>query len=64
MFSSFDDAMIVAIENNLLPNIAFKDTQALTLQDRMEHYGVPGVGVAVINDFKIAWHKIYGLSDR
>ena len=30
----------------------------------MQHYGVPGVGIAVIQDFKVAWYKTYGLADR
>ena len=31
------------------------------LVDRMKHYQVPGVSIAVINDFKIAWAKGYGV---
>ena len=31
-----------------------------SLSDRMRHYGVPGVGIAVIDDFSIAWVKGYG----
>lgn len=30
----------------------------------MEHYGVPGVSLAVIHDGKIAWTKTYGVMDR
>ena len=29
----------------------------------MKHYKVPGVTVAVIHDFKIAWAKAYGVKD-
>ncbi len=29
------------------------------LVDRMKHYQVPGVSIAVINEFKIAWAKGY-----
>lgn len=30
------------------------------LADRMRHYAVPGVSVAVIDGFEIAWSKGYG----
>jgi CubicO group peptidase (beta-lactamase class C family) len=32
-----------------------------TLSDRMAHYKVPGVSIAVINDFKLEWAKPYGI---
>jgi CubicO group peptidase (beta-lactamase class C family) len=32
-----------------------------TLAERMEHYGVPGVGIAVINDYQLEWAKGYGV---
>lgn len=62
--SSIDYAKINTVENGLLPTIVFKGDQPWTLQERMQHYGVPGVGIAVIKDSKIAWYKTYGLSDR
>jgi len=34
-----------------------------TLTERMEHYKVPGVSIAVINDYKIEWTKAYGTMD-
>jgi len=55
---------ITAVENGLLPANVFKGDQAWTLQERMQHYGVPGVGIAVIHDSKVAWFKTYGLADR
>jgi CubicO group peptidase (beta-lactamase class C family) len=30
----------------------------------MEHYGVPGVGIAVIEGGKVAWFRVYGVADR
>lgn len=62
--ASSDSAKIDAVENGLLPANVFKGDQPWTLQERMQHYGVPGVGIAVIKDFKIAWYKTYGLADR
>ena len=32
-----------------------------TLAERMEHYGVPGVSIAVINDYQLEWAKGYGV---
>src|SRR5262249_49971559 len=34
-----------------------------TLEQLMSRFGVPGVGVAVISDFKIHWAKAYGVAD-
>jgi CubicO group peptidase (beta-lactamase class C family) len=34
-----------------------------TIEERMEHYGVPGVSIAVIQNGKIAWAKGYGVMD-
>lgn len=36
---------------------------AFTLDELMEEFGVPGVGVAVIRDFGIHWAKGYGVAD-
>lgn len=36
---------------------------ALALVDRMAHYGVPGVSIAVVEDFQLAWAKGYGVLD-
>jgi len=32
-----------------------------TLAERMAHYKVPGVSIAVMNDFKLEWAKQYGI---
>ncbi|MBK8339273.1 MAG: serine hydrolase [Flavobacteriales bacterium] len=34
-----------------------------TIEERMKHFGVPGMSIAVIDDFKIAWTKSYGVMD-
>jgi CubicO group peptidase (beta-lactamase class C family) len=36
---------------------------ALTLQQIMERFGVPGVSVAIVHDFKLHWAKAYGTVD-
>ena len=35
----------------------------LFLLDRMIQYGVPGVSIAVIDDFKVEWARGYGVLD-
>ncbi len=36
---------------------------SLTLADRMAHYGVPGVSIAVVEDFAVVWTAGYGVLD-
>src|SRR6185503_1209830 len=54
---------IERVEKGLLPAVLIKGDAGWTIQDRMKHYKVPGVTVAVIHDFKIAWAKAYGVKD-
>jgi len=56
--------LIKNVENSLSPVNSFKGDKLWSLQDRMKHYGVPGVGIAVIKDYKVSWFKTYGLADR
>ena len=37
-------------------------SKKLTLPERMAHYQVPGVSIAVINDYKVEWTKGYGVA--
>lgn len=56
---------IVALENNLLPAAINSGSEpgAMVLPDRMRHYHVPGVSIAVINDGRIEWAKGYGVAE-
>src|SRR5262245_63194761 len=46
------------VENGLLPAIMIKgQTTAMRLAERMSHYKVPGLSVAVINDGRIEWAR-------
>jgi CubicO group peptidase (beta-lactamase class C family) len=56
---------IQAVENNLRPGLFAKGTPipAMNILDRMKHYHVPGVSVAVINQGKIEWAKGYGVKE-
>ena len=53
---------IQRVENGLRQIVDYQIVSVDTgLVDRMKHYQVPGVSIAVINDFKIAWAKGYGV---
>ncbi len=60
-----DDAQARArrVEAGLLPPVLIKGAPAWTLEERMRHYKVPGVSVAVIKDFKVEWARGYGVKD-
>lgn len=53
------------VENGLLyPQQIKGDTSAkMNLAERMKHYKVPGVSIAVINNGKIEWAKGYGVRE-
>jgi len=54
---------IDAVENSLIPAVYKADGEPplLNLRDRMRHYRVPGVGIAVVNNGEIEWAKGYGV---
>jgi CubicO group peptidase (beta-lactamase class C family) len=52
------------VENRLLPLSADHSIEwgnLSTLAERMERYGVPGVGIAVINNYQFEWAQGYGV---
>lgn len=51
------------VESGLLPPVLVKGVPGWTIQERMKHYKVPGMSIAVIKDFKIDWAKGYGVED-
>ncbi len=57
-------AEIEAVEAGLRSSVQFKNDPNWHITERMQHYGVPGVSVAVIKDFKIHWVKHYGVTDK
>ena len=54
---------IDSVEQGLLPAILVKGDRGWSLQERMKHYKVPGVSIAVIKDFKVEWAHAYGVKD-
>jgi CubicO group peptidase (beta-lactamase class C family) len=53
-----EDGLILMRENR---EIAWGETG--TLAERMAHYDVPGLSIAVINDFEIEWARGYGVME-
>jgi CubicO group peptidase (beta-lactamase class C family) len=43
--------------------VRLKDETGWNILERMNHYKVPGVSAAVIENFKIAWAKGYRVAD-
>ncbi len=62
--TAVDDSKITAVESNLIPPVYIKGDATWTLEERMDHYGVPGVSIAVIKDGEIAWSKAYGVMHK
>jgi CubicO group peptidase (beta-lactamase class C family) len=69
LFSSFGQTnnkkypRLQEVENSLMPYGPVKGFAGWNINERMKHYWVPGVSIAVINNFKVEWAKGYGLSD-
>ncbi len=51
------------VEEGLLPPVLLKGQAGWTLQERMKHYRVPGVSIAVINNHTVEWARAYGVKD-
>ena len=56
---------IQAIENGLLESIQVKGkpVKSYNIEERMTHYNVPGVSIAIVQDGKIKWAKGYGIAN-
>jgi len=57
------DAQIKRVEQGLLPPILIKGEPGWSLEERMKHWKVPGLSIAVVKDFKIEWARSYGVKD-
>jgi CubicO group peptidase (beta-lactamase class C family) len=62
-FCQQGDSLIAQVERGLLPYVLIEGEPSFNLKDRMDYYKVPGVSIAVIKDFKVAWSKQYGVMD-
>ena len=57
------DAQIKRVESGLLPPVLIKGDPSWSLEERMKHWKVPGLSIAVVKDFKIEWARSYGVKD-
>jgi CubicO group peptidase (beta-lactamase class C family) len=55
---------IERVNQGLRPVVSIVGDKTWSLDERMAHYGVPGVAITVIDDNGIAWTRVHGLADR
>lgn len=55
---------VYLVENGLQSSVKFKGDPSWNINQRMAFYGVPGVSIAIIKDYKIVLIKHYGVSDK
>ena len=58
------DEQIKLVESGLSGPLKLKGEKSRTIEQRMKHYGVPGVSVAVVKDNKVAWTRAWGVKDK
>lgn len=54
---------ILKVENSLMGWVQTHDTLKWSLEERMKLYNIPGVSIAVVDNYKIDWAKGYGWAD-
>ena len=54
---------IKRVEHGLLPAVLIKGDPAWSLAERMKFYKVPGLSVAVIENYRVVWARAYGVKD-
>src|SRR4051794_15324718 len=54
---------ITQVENGLVGNIQIEGEKPWNLLNRMAYYKIPGLSIAVIQNYKIAWAKGYGIAN-
>lgn len=52
------------VEENLVGPVQTQGKSGWTIQERMAHYKVNGVSIAVIHNYKLEWAKGYGWADK
>lgn len=56
-------ARIARVENGLQTPVVIKGDPAWNILERMKHYGIPGVSVAIYDKDRVLWAKGYGVMD-
>lgn len=62
-YSKAVNEQIARVENSLLGGLVI-DGKLYSLSERMKHYNVAGLSVAVIDNYQIVWAKGYGYADK
>jgi len=55
---------IQQVEESLTGRITVEGEGKWTLAERMDHYKVPGLSIAVVKDYQVEWAKGYGYADK
>ncbi|WP_108808619.1 serine hydrolase domain-containing protein [Aquimarina spinulae] len=55
--------LIKKVETGLTTRVHIVGDSTWSIEERMKHYGIPGVSIAVIHNGKVAWAKGYGVMD-
>jgi CubicO group peptidase (beta-lactamase class C family) len=63
-FADTSDDQFRKVKEGLLPPLPVKGERTWALSERMKYYNVPGVSIAVIDQFRIAWARGFGIADR
>jgi CubicO group peptidase (beta-lactamase class C family) len=53
---------IAQVERGLLPPFVAANTRPMRLDDRMRHYQVPGLSVAVVDNGQLVWTQAWGVA--
>lgn len=62
-YSKAVNKQIAQVENNLSGRIII-DGKSYNILERMKHYNVKGLSIAVVNNYKLVWAKGYGWADE
>jgi CubicO group peptidase (beta-lactamase class C family) len=60
IYAQSDKDKILQVEKNLVGSIQISGETPWTLAERMAHYKIPGLSIAVIQNYKLIWAKGYG----
>jgi len=62
-YAQTDKEKIQQAETNLVGSLQLSGEKPWTIAERMAHYKIPGLSIAVIQNYKLIWAKGYGWAD-
>jgi CubicO group peptidase (beta-lactamase class C family) len=63
-YSKEIEAQIKQVENSLAGDVVIEGAKPYNILERMAHYKVKGLSVAVVHNYQIVWAKGYGWADE